>query len=161
MEGLAAFHPFAFVQNEMTDLTNETTERGNFRAKVRAIVENGNAHGLRLYVHNALRTKEEQKALVQKGHSKTMNSKHLPGSDGLARAVDVVDARYLWGAPRHVWVMIGRLALTQGCNWGGLWGLPLAMRRKFEAYLLDRSKPFDAKEWRGKIGWDPAHIEAP
>jgi len=137
----------------------ELTEAGNFRAKVAAIVEGGNGHGYRLFVHNALRTKEEQEALVAKGYSKTMRSKHLAGADGLARAADVVDARYLWGAPKHVWVMVGRLALTYGCEWGGLWGLPYAMRRKFEAFLLDRSVPFDPKAWRGKIGWDPAHVE--
>jgi len=140
-------------------MLEQLTTQNNFRAKIESIIASGNAHGYRLILHNALRTKEHQAALVKKGHSKTMNSKHLPGPDGKARAADVVDARYLWGAPRHVWVMIGRLALTQGCKWGGLWGLPFAMRRKFEAYLLDRSKPFDPKEWRGKIGWDPAHIE--
>lgn len=143
----------------MPDHTEQLTEDGNFRAKVEAIVASGNAHGYPLIVHNALRTVDQQKALVAKGHSKTMRSKHLPGKDGKARAADVVDARFLWGAPRHVWVMIGRLALTQGCAWGGLWGLPYAMRKKFEAFLLDRSKPFDPKAWRGKVGWDPAHIE--
>jgi hypothetical protein len=143
----------------MPDHLANITTRGNFRAKIESIVASGNAHGYRLVVHNSLRTIEQQKALVAKGHSKTMRSKHLPGPDGLARAADVVDARYLWGAPRHVWVMIGRLALTQGCEWGGLWGLPLPMRRKLAAFLLDRTTPFDPKAWRGKIGWDPAHIE--
>ena len=140
-------------------MIEQLTTRGNFRNKIESIVSSGNAHGYRLTVHNALRTIDQQKALVAKGHSKTMRSNHLPGPDGLARAADVVDARFMWGAPRHVWVMIGRLALTQGCDWGGLWGLPLAMRRKLAAFLLDRSVPFDPKAWRGKIGWDPAHIE--
>ena len=143
----------------MTDHTLQITETGNFRNKIRAVLDIANARGYRLIVHNALRTAEQQKELVAKGRSKTMNSKHLPGKDGLARAADVVDARYLWGAPRHVWVMIGRLALTQGCEWGGLWGLPRKMRLEFQRFLLDRSRPFDPKEWRGKIGWDPAHIE--
>ncbi len=143
----------------MPDKLAEITECGNFRAKVQAVVASGNASGYRLIVHNALRTREQQEQLVSKGHSKTMRSKHLPGPDGLARAADIVDARFLWGAPRHVWVMIGRLALTQGCKWGGLYGLPRAMRKKLEAFLLDRTRPFDPNEWRGKIGWDPAHIQ--
>ena len=143
----------------MPDHYSELTQVGNFRGKVESVVEIGNGHGYRLIVHNALRTKEQQKALVAKGFSKTMRSKHLPGSDGLARAADVVDARYLWGPPKHVWVMIGRLAMVKGLGWGGLWGLPLKMRHEFEAFLLDRSKQFDPKDWRGKIGWDPAHIE--
>jgi hypothetical protein len=141
------------------DRTNELTNRNNFREKVKAIVANGNALGYPLFVHNALRTAEQQREKVAQGFSKTVRSKHLPGPDGLSRAADVVDKRYLWGAPRHVWVMIGRLALTQGCEWGGLWGLPPAMRRKLRDHLLDRSKPFDPRAWRGKIGWDPAHIE--
>ena len=143
----------------MPDRLAEITTRGNFREKIQAIVQSGNSHGYRLTVHNALRTREQQAALVAKGFSKTNNSRHLPGPDGLARAADVVDARFMWGAPRHVWVMVGRLALTQGCKWGGLYGLPRSMRKQLEAFLLDRSRPFDPKAWRGKIGWDPAHIE--
>ena len=144
----------------MSDRLGELTDRGNFRAKVEAIVRNGRGRGYRLTVHNALRSIEQQKVLVAKGYSKTMRSMHLPGPDGLARAADVVDARFMWGAPKHVWVMIGRLALTQGCDWGGLWGLPLGMRAKFRAFLLDRGRPFDPNEWRGKVGWDPAHVQA-
>ena len=143
----------------MQDRLLEITERGNFRNKVREIIDTANARGYSLTVHNALRTVAQQRELVAHGFSKTMRSMHLPGGDGLARAADVVDSRFLWGAPRYVWVMIGRLALTQGCDWGGLWGLPLVMRKQFERYLLDRSRPFDPKEWRGKIGWDPAHVQ--
>ena len=66
-------------------MLNQITERGNFRAKIKSIVDSGNAHGYRFIVHNALRTTEQQKALVAMGHSKTMRSNHLPGPDGLAR----------------------------------------------------------------------------
>lgn len=139
---------------------DEITERGNFRQKVCMIVSHGRGHGYKLKVHNALRSVAEQKVKVADGVSKTKNSKHLAGRDGLARAADVIDERWGWKeTPLHVWVMIGRLALTQGCEWGGLWGLPFSMRQKFEEFLLDRSKPFDPKAWDGKIGWDPAHVE--
>ncbi len=139
---------------------DEVTDRGHFRAKVEAIIRNGRALGFSLIVQNALRTVEQQRTLVDRGYSRTMRSKHLGGSDGKARAVDIVDAESGWDAPTHVWVMIGRLALTQGCDWGGLWGLPQKMRHKFEVFLLDRSVPFDPTAWKGKIGWDPAHVQA-
>lgn len=41
-------------------------------------------------VIDGVRTLEEQKANVAKGVSKTMNSLHLPQSDGFAHAVDLV-----------------------------------------------------------------------
>jgi len=44
---------------------------------------------------DGLRTPERQAELVRTGASKTLQSKHLPGSDGLARAVDL--APYLPG----------------------------------------------------------------
>ncbi len=139
---------------------DEVTDCGHFRAKVEAILRNGRELGYSLIVHNALRTIDQQRALVARGHSRTMRSKHLGGPDGKARAVDIVDAESGWDAPTRVWVMIGRLALTQGCDWGGLWGLPSKMRRKFEAFLMDRSVPFDPSAWDGKVGWDPAHVQA-
>jgi hypothetical protein len=147
------------MNNRKTDKTTQLTNAHNFRAKVDAILKNGHGCGYPLIIHNALRSPDEQNRLVDQGFSKSKNSRHLPGRDGLARAADVVDERFMWGAPRHVWVLIGRLALTQGCKWGGLYGLPWLMRRKLAAFLLDRTTPFDPKAWRGKIGWDPAHIE--
>ena len=144
----------------MKTYLEEVTDRGHFRAKVEAILRNGQALGYSLIVHNALRTVEQQRALVARGTSRTMRSKHLGGIDGKARAVDIVDAEFGWDAPRHIWLMIGRLSLTQGCSWGGLWGLPRAMRRKLTAFLTDRSIAFDPYRWDGKIGWDPAHVES-
>lgn len=44
------------------------------------------------------RTIEEQKKNILKGVSKTMNSKHLPGSDGKARAVDAMPYPFDWNA---------------------------------------------------------------
>ena len=144
----------------MIERLEELTEQGNFRAKVEAVIINANTgRGMQLKIADALRTPERQAEKVKKGFSKTMRSKHLAGSDGLARAADIVDARYGWDAPKDVWVLIGRLALTQGLGWGGLWGLPFVMRSKFEDFLLDRSVPFDPKKWAGKLGWDVAHLE--
>ena len=141
-------------------LTKELTERGNFRAKVEVILLNGKARGYPFVIHNALRSQALQDAKVAAGFSKTKRSKHLAGKDGKASAVDIICPPHLWGAhPDHVWVMLGRLALTQGCDWGGLWGLPWGVRRKLKAFLLDRTKPFDEFAWHGPLGWDRAHVQ--
>ena len=56
-------------------------------------------------------------------------------------------------------VTTGASMLVSIAAYTWIWGLPFAMRRKFEHFLLDRTTPFDPKAWSGKIGWDPAHIE--
>lgn len=142
------------------------TGDGRFRQKIEAVMRDAASHGYDIKIYESLRTKEEQAAKKKAGLSKTMRSKHLPGRDGLARAVDIADGKTAWGADRRVWLMIGRLALTKGLVWGGLWGLPRKVRRRLEAFLMDQSRPFDPLEWvtadgkPGPIGWDPAHIEA-
>lgn len=47
-------------------------------------------------VLEGVRTPERQKELVDKGMSKTLNSKHLPGSDGLSRAIDIAPYPVSW-----------------------------------------------------------------
>ncbi len=48
------------------------------------------------------RTLAEQVKNVAKGVSKTMESKHLPGADGLGHAVDVMPYPYDWKSPRSM-----------------------------------------------------------
>src|SRR5690242_19198436 len=47
----------------------------------------------------SIRTVEEQRANVAKGLSQTMDSKHLPGPDGLSRAVDAAPYPQRWDDP--------------------------------------------------------------
>lgn len=50
-------------------------------------------------VFESKRTLEKQKEYVAKGTSETMNSKHLPDSNGIVRAVDIVpyvNGKYDW-----------------------------------------------------------------
>jgi peptidoglycan L-alanyl-D-glutamate endopeptidase CwlK len=79
-------------------------------------------------VHDGLRTALEQKRLVASGASWTMNSKHLPQSDGFGHAVDLVP--YINGKLRWEWVPIYSIAEAmrtvareQGLRivWGGVW----------------------------------------
>lgn len=75
-----------------------------------------------------VRTVAEQKILVKKGASKTMNSRHIPGKDGYAKAIDF--AVTLNGKVRWDWPLYARLAdvMKQAAKlekipivWGGDW----------------------------------------
>ena len=50
-------------------------------------------------VFESKRTIEKQKEYVQRGVSKTMNSKHIPDKNGIVRAIDIVpyvNGKYTW-----------------------------------------------------------------
>ena len=152
---------------ELQHLEN-LTEDGNFRRKIAAIIRDAKGHGYDITIYSSLRTVAEQKEKVRLGYSKTMKSKHLPGWDGLSRAVDLADSKTAWGCHRTTWLMIGRLALTKGLKWGGLWGLPLKTRKRLVAFLIaehTEENPFRPLDWvnedgkPGPLGWDAAHVE--
>lgn len=84
-------------------------------------------------VHDGLRTLDEQRALVARGASKTMNSRHLPGPGGLGRAVDLVP--YIGGKLRWDWIPLYEIAvavrsaaieLDTPLIWGGVWDRHMA-----------------------------------
>ena len=84
-------------------------------------------------VHAGLRTVAEQKAMVARGVSWTMDSRHLVQPDGFGHAVDLVPligGRLAWdwpGCRRIAWAM-ARAAEDHGValRWGGVWDRPLA-----------------------------------
>ena len=55
-----------------------------------------------------VRTLEEQKKLLKQGATRTLNSRHIPGSDGYSKAVDF--AVTLDGKVRWDWPLYQRLA---------------------------------------------------
>jgi peptidoglycan L-alanyl-D-glutamate endopeptidase CwlK len=74
------------------------------------------------------RTIAEQRVLVRKGASKTMNSRHIPGKDGKAKAVDL--AAMIGKDLKWDWPLYFRLAaamklaakeLKVPLEWGGDW----------------------------------------
>ncbi len=74
-------------------------------------------------VHDGIRTIEEQKALVNRGASKTLNSRHITG-----HAVDLVPfiggkLRWEWEPIYHIADAVRAAALEQGVPilWGGVW----------------------------------------
>lgn len=102
-------------------------------------------------VHDGLRTETEQRALVARGASKTMNSKHRRQADGHGHAVDLVP--FVNGKLRWEWPLIypiadavGRAATELGVSlrWGGVWDRPMSqlggspeqLKREVAAYCV-------------------------
>jgi len=74
------------------------------------------------------RTVAEQRILVARGASQTMNSRHIPGRDGLAKAIDVAfifgqDVRWDWPLYVAFAVIMKEAAsvLRLPLEWGGDW----------------------------------------
>jgi peptidoglycan L-alanyl-D-glutamate endopeptidase CwlK len=81
-----------------------------------------------LLVVEGARTVEQQRELVAKGASRTMNSKHIPDSTGYARAVDLApqisgQARWDWPLFPIIARAMKRAADELGVKiiWGGDW----------------------------------------
>jgi peptidoglycan L-alanyl-D-glutamate endopeptidase CwlK len=79
-------------------------------------------------VTDGVRTAEEQRKLVAKGASKTMNSKHRKQADGFGHAVDLVP--WINGGPRWEWPPTYKVAAAMlkaarekgvKLRWGGVW----------------------------------------
>lgn len=84
-------------------------------------------------VFDGLRTETEQRQLVARGASKTMNSKHRKQADGYGHAVDLVPwingkARWEWKPIFQIAVAVKRAADELGVRliWGGVWDRVLA-----------------------------------
>lgn len=74
------------------------------------------------------RTVAEQKKLVARGASRTMNSRHIPAANGLSHAVDIIvyiDGRDTWEFPPYKTVsdIVKKAAAKLGypIEWGGDW----------------------------------------
>jgi peptidoglycan LD-endopeptidase CwlK len=75
-----------------------------------------------------VRTVARQKALVAKGASTTMRSRHLPGADGKSRAVDIApldggQVSWAWPLYHKLAPIIKQAAKDVGVpiEWGGDW----------------------------------------
>lgn len=90
-------------------------------------------------VYEGLRTRARQAKLVAQGASQTMDSRHLPGSDGLGHAVDLVplidfdgdgkaELRWDWSLCYRVADAVRRasMELQVPIRWGGVWDQALA-----------------------------------
>lgn len=74
------------------------------------------------------RTKERQAELLAAGATTTLNSRHIPGADGFARAVDLgalVGGKVRWDWPLYFKIADAMKAAAKELNipleWGGDW----------------------------------------
>lgn len=81
-------------------------------------------------VGEGVRTVERQRKLVAEGKSKTMNSRHIPGRDGLGKAVDLwvlIDGKVSWEQKYYVQLAKTVLAAAKelgiAIRWGGDWDM--------------------------------------
>ena len=79
-------------------------------------------------VLEGVRTPERQKILVESGASQTLNSRHIPGADGLGKAVDLgawVDDQVDWSWPLYSKIADAMKEAAKQVNvpieWGGDW----------------------------------------
>jgi peptidoglycan L-alanyl-D-glutamate endopeptidase CwlK len=79
-------------------------------------------------VTEGVRTLERQRQLVAKGASQTLRSRHIPGANGMAHAIDV--AALVGGVVRWDWPLYDRISiafkqaareLSLPIEWGGDW----------------------------------------
>ena len=96
-----------------------------FRPLVDELLRQAAAAGIEVRIIDTLRTPAEQEANVAKGVSWTLRSKHLPGPEGKAEAIDIAPISVLglkaW-APRHAdWQRLGLIGENLGLRWGGRW----------------------------------------
>lgn len=124
-------------------------------------------------VYEGLRTRARQAKLVAQGASQTMDSRHLPGSDGLGHAVDLVplidfdgdgkaELRWDWNLCYRVADAVRRasLELQVPIRWGGVWDKTLAdlagdMEDEVAGYVIRR------KAAGKKAFLDGPHFELP
>lgn len=79
-------------------------------------------------VLEGVRSPERQALLVAEGASQTLNSRHIPGSDGFAKAIDLgawVDSQVDWSWPLYSKIAAAMKAaaaeLGIPLEWGGDW----------------------------------------
>ena len=95
---------------------------------VKVIVRAAALSDIDFTVLEVLRTVARQRELVAKGASKTMRSRHLPGSNGKSHAVDIApldggQVSWSWPLYHKLAPIIKQAALEVGVpiEWGGDW----------------------------------------
>lgn len=120
-------------------------------------------------VHDGIRNVHEQRELVKRKVSRTMNSRHLRGKDGYGHAVDLVP--YINRKLRWEWAPIYELAsamrqasqeLLIPLRWGGVWdrrlgNLDFDMKFEVEAYVARRKQRYPGRD----VFIDGPHFELP
>lgn len=128
-----------------------------FAARVKRVIQNLEATGLRPRIQDAWRSPEDQLDAFNKGNSKLKYGFHnVTGAANKkeALAVDLLDDdNPLCATPPYL-LQVAAAAQANGLATGIRWGLPKALAAGIDAAIA-------AKDWQSpvKVGWDPTHIE--
>lgn len=95
-----------------------------------------------------VRTIEEQRILVKKGASRTMNSRHIPAKNGFSHAVDVVamiDGKAKWDWSLYIRIAnamkAAAIAEKVPVVFGGTWSLLNSAKAEITAKNLSKTFP--------------------
>jgi len=118
--------------------------------------------------YDGVRTHKEQQANVAKGVSKTLASKHLPQSDGLSHAMDLVPwingrLQWDWEGCYRIAMAVDLAATEQGVasriRWGGAWDRSLADFGSDESWTAYKAETEAYVKRSGKSFLDGPHFE--
>lgn len=121
-------------------------------------------------VHDGLRTEAEQRELVRKGASQTMNSMHRKQADGYGHAVDLVPyingkLRWEWDAiyPIAAAVKLAAAELNVPVRWGGCWQIMSQIKGSTAADMKRAVEAYGAARRRAgrPVFTDGPHFEIP
>ncbi len=118
-------------------------------------------------VLEGVRSPARQAQLVKTGASQTLNSRHIPGQDGLGHAVDLgalLDGEVRWDWPLYyrVAAAMRRASLELGIpiRWGGVWDRRLADLGSTALQLANDVAAYCSRH-AGKDFIDGPHFELP
>lgn len=130
----------------------------SIRAHVEAILVELENAGYRPQIdYQVWRSEAQQARLKAEGKSTVSYSYHNVSTKNGAPdslAVDIVDVRWLWNAPRSFWLRLAAAAKRQGLTSGIYWGLTASQRKAIDTAI-------ENQDWEAKValGWDTAHVE--
>jgi hypothetical protein len=129
----------------------------SFRVKIKAVIDDLEAQGLRPRIQDAYRSPADQLKAVNTGRSRIKYGFHnVTGAKGAKEslAVDILDDDHPAQEGTEYLLRLAAAAKKQGLTTGIRWGLLSELRDPIDAAIANN-------DWKAaiKIGWDPAHVE--
>ena len=138
--------------------TQRVTELySTFGAKIKKVIADLEAQGLRPRIQDAYRSPADQLIAFQTGHSKLKYGFHnVTGAGGKKEslAVDMLDDDHAAQEGSEYLLHLAAAAEAHGLVTGIRWGVPKKLRAPIDAAIAN-------KNWKApvKVGWDPSHVE--